>query len=292
MFFTTQGSRSQHTVLHVLTFPGASSPSIHAIGKNSALKQRLINKACCTFLILLSLWFTANIVQAQDATGKWNFLIEPYLLIPNMDGEVAVRRLPAVDVDADAGDIFGQLKFGAMLYFEAINPKNTFVYSSDLIYMDLEQDVESGLLINSGNVSSKQVVWELAALARLALWLDIGIGGRIVSLESKVELQTINGSESGSINKLWVDPIVIVRSQGVVHENWLLSFRGDLGGFGMGSDFTWQLQPNVGYKVSKLFQVSAGYRLISINYRKGSGGERFVHDVLTYGPVVRLGFDL
>ena len=251
----------------------------------------LVKKICCSLVILFALSLPSNDATAQDTNGKWNFLIEPYLIIPNMKGEVAVRRLPAVDVDADAGDIFGQLKFGAMLYLEAINPKNTWAFSSDLIYMDLEQGIESGLLINSGSISTKQVAWELAALARLAPWLDIGLGGRMVDLETAMQLQTINGNEAASIDKFWVDPIAIVRSQGVIQERWLLNFRGDLGGFGMGSDFTWQLQANAGYNVSQLFQVSAGYRLISINYNNGSGSERFVYDILTYGPVVKLGFN-
>jgi len=158
--------------------------------------------------------------------------------------------------------------------------------------MDLEQDVKTGLLINSGAVSAKQLAWELAWLKRIAQWLEVGVAGRIVSLESGLDLVTINGGESGSISETWFDPVVVVRSQGILQEKWLLQFRGDFGGFGIGSDFTWQIQANVGYKFSRLFQTSIGYRVIAIDYNNGDGADRFLYDINTYGPVVRIGFNL
>lgn len=244
-----------------------------------------------TYFLLPIILLCLNIkaVSAQDAASKWHFLIEPYLMIPNMKGEVTVRRLPPTEVDADAGNIFSALKFGGMLYLEAAN--NKWAISSDLIYMDLEKNVETGILITGGTTSAKQLAWELAGLRRIASWLEAGVAGRIVSLESGIDLQTITGNQSGSISKTWLDPVIVLRSQGAVQEKWLLQFRGDFGGFGIGSDFTWQIQANVGYRVSKLFQATVGYRVIAIDYDKGDGTDRFLYDINTYGPVVRLGFN-
>jgi hypothetical protein len=67
--------------------------------------------------------------------------------------------------------------------------------------------------------------------------------------------------------------------------------RLDAGGFGIGSDFTWQLQANVGYRFSELFQTTLGYRYIGIDYDNGEGTDSFVYDVDTYGFVLRLGFN-
>ncbi len=243
-------------------------------------------------VVTILLWLNVMDLSAQDISSKWNFLIEPYLIIPNMKGEVAVRRLPASEVDADAGSIFSKLKFGAMLYLEAVHVEKNWAISSDFIFMDLEQDVRTNMLITGGSVSAKQLAWELAWLKRLAQWLEVGLAGRLVSLESGLDLITINGGETGSISKTWFDPVIVVRSQGILKEKWLVQFRGDLGGFGIGSDFTWQIQANVGYKFSKLFQASAGYRIIAIDYNKGDGEDRFRYDVNTFGPVVRLGISL
>ncbi len=245
------------------------------------------------FIVILGLTFLISgfTLHAQDVEkGKWHYLTEVYLMFPGMSGEIGIADLPPVEFDADAGDIFGHLKMGAMLYLEATN--DDWAITSDLIYMKLGQDVTPGTLITSGDVTMKQYAWEIAGLKHITPWLEAGIGGRLVSLYTGLELETVNeGSRSGEASKTWFDPIIILRSQGAIKGKWLLQFRGDIGGFGLGSDFAWQIQANAGYRFSKLFQATIGYRYIGINYDKGEGIERFVYDVDTYGPVVRLGFN-
>ena len=245
-------------------------------------------------IVLLFLFVTSaiNALAQEKVADEWKFLVEAYLMFPAMNGSTGIRNLPKVDVDADAGDIFNNLKIGAMLYTEA--SKGSWAITSDLIYMDLGQDVTGGILIESGEFTAKQFAWELAGLKRLAPWLEAGVGGRLNSMKAGVDLVKTFGNpraEGRSLNETWVDPIIIVRSKGIVHDKWLLQFRGDLGGFGIGSDFAWQLQAYAGYQLSKLFQLTAGYRIISIDYDKGSGNERFRYDINTFGPVVRLGFN-
>lgn len=137
----------------------------------------------------------------------------------------------------------------------------------------------------------KQTAWEVAGLKRITPWLEGGLGGRLVSLYTGLDLETPREPRSGSASKTWFDPVIIVRSQGAIKDKWLLQFRGDVGGFGVGSDFSWQIQANVGYRFSKLFQTTIGYRYIGIDYDKGEDLERFIYNVDTYGLVVRLGFN-
>lgn len=251
-----------------------------------------MKRPALVFALLFILVTSSIKSRAQENAGdKWKFFVEAYLMFPAMNGSTGVRNLPMVDVDADAGDIFSNLKVGAMLYTEG--SKGTWAFSSDLIYMDLRQDVTAGALVESGELSAKQFAWELAGLKRLAPWLEVGIGGRLNSVKAGVDLVKTFGNptaEERSLNPTWIDPIIIVRSKGIVYEKWLLQFRGDLGGFGIGSDFAWQLQAYAGYQFSKLFQLTAGYRIISIDYDKGSGSDRFRYDINTSGPVIRLGF--
>jgi hypothetical protein len=87
-----------------------------------------------------------------------------------------------------------------------------------------------------------------------------------------------------------MDPILIARLTASIREKWLFHLRGDLGGFGIGSDFTWQLEAYAGYRFSKLFQLKAGYRYISIDYDKGADEERFIFNVDEFGPEIKLGF--
>ncbi len=71
---------------------------------------------------MLMLFFTCTTVMAQDSTNnghKWSWLIEPYLMFPNLNGKVGVETLPDVSVDANASDIFSHLKMVAVVYAEA-----------------------------------------------------------------------------------------------------------------------------------------------------------------------------
>jgi hypothetical protein len=157
--------------------------------------------------------------------------------------------------------------------------------------MKLGQDVSTSNVITGGQMTMKQLGWEVAGLKRITPWLDFGLGGRLVNLYTGLDLETINEPQSGSASKTWFDPIIVLRSNNVIRGKWLAQARGDIGGFGVGSDLSWQVQANIGYRFSKLFQTTIGYRYISMDYDKGENLERFRYDVDTFGFVVRLGFN-
>jgi opacity protein-like surface antigen len=64
--------------------------------------------------------------------------------------------------------------------------------------------------------------------------------------------------------------------------------RGDIGGFGVGSHFTWSVATIVAYQVSEHISLGAGYRMLDINYSDGKGSDQFRFDVQMRGPM--LGF--
>ena len=248
--------------------------------------------------ILLSLFSTDLRAQKDEtsAAGKdqWSFLIEPYMLFPNMKGSVGLGVLPDAPIDANTNDIFGNLKMGFMLNLEASN--DTWAVGSDFIYMNLSRGVESGILIDSGDISAKQFAWEIMGLRRITPWLEVGLGGILNSINAGVDLNlnAIGGGttpQSRSLTKTWFDPMIITRIRNRAGEKFIYQFRGEIGGFGIGSDFAWQIQAYAGYRFSKLFHVTGGYRIISLDYTSGSGQDRFMYDVDTSGPVIRLGFN-
>lgn len=235
---------------------------------------------------------------AQDSTNvsgnKWHYLVQPYLMFPNMNGEVGLGELPNANVDASAGDIFNNLQIGAMLYLEAHN--DLWAVSSDLLYMDLNQDVSERNLVKSGNADAKQFAWELAGLRKLLPWLEAGLGARLNSLTSGLQLniETPGGEtsdKSKSLTKTWVDPIIISRIKIPAGNTFLFQVRGDIGGFGIGSEFAWQVQADAGYRFSRLFDMGLSYRIIGIDYETGSGDSRFLYNVNTFGPCIKFGFN-
>jgi hypothetical protein len=216
-------------------------------------------------------------------------------MFPNMHGTVGLSTLPDAEVDEDPGDIFSHVKIAGMLYTELY--KGPWAITSDFTYMKLVEDiaVKNGIL--TGEATKKQLGWEVAVLRKIKPWLEGGLALQLNSLRSELNLAIRDSAgtikRSASLTETWIDPSIVARARFPLSkdEKWLLQFRGNIGGFGIGSDFYWQLQGYVGYRFSRVCQVSAGYRYIGINYEKGSGDDRFKYDMTTFGPVIRFGFN-
>lgn len=256
-----------------------------------------------TFVALVLTILNINNLRAQETQitvstkSEWKFIIEPYMLFPNMNGTVGLGSgevIPDVDIDASSNDILGQLKMGFMLNAEASNGKWTL--GSDLLYMSIAQGVEPSILIENGELSVKQLGWEVSGLYAVKPWLDLGIAGMLSSINSEVDLnkKEIGGgttTKNKSLTETWFDPMLIARIKSSSEAKIVYMFRAEIGGFGIGSDLAWQLQAYAGYRFSKLFQITGGYRIISIDYESGSGQNRFMYNVDTSGPVLRFGFN-
>jgi hypothetical protein len=248
------------------------------------------------FWSLLQLFIGYHPLNAQSSMSekKWNFLTDVYLMFPYMDGETGIGESLILPVDANPGDIFSKLKMGAMLYFEAKTDK--WAVTSDLVYMNLNQEVTPGTILNSGDVTAKQLIWEAAGLYRITSFLEAGLGGRLNYLETGMDVRRNvlpAGTEevTGHQSKTWYDPVLIARFTTDIKNKWLFQFRGDIGGFGVGSDLTWQLHASVGYRFTKVFQMSLGYRILSTDYKTGEEPKEFLFDVNEFGPEIRFGFN-
>lgn len=253
--------------------------------------------------LIALLIFSCGTTSAQDAATaqtpaqqqkKWEVLVQPYAMFPNINGTVGLGELPEASVNANPGDIFSHLQMGAMLYLEA--HKGDWAITSDVLYMNLKQDLKPGKVVKSGELTAKQFAWELAGLRKFSTWFEAGAGIRINSLNAGVDMELLGVGEStfrsASSTKTWVDPILIARIKTPTKGKFSGQLRTDIGGFGIGSKFAWQVQLDAVYKVSKLFDLGLGYRAISVNYEKGSGSDKFLYDTRTFGPVLRLGFNL
>lgn len=218
-------------------------------------------------------------VAAQAPSDDWDVLVAPYFMGASMSGTTAVRGRE-VDVDVSASDIFSNLQFGAMGLVVA--RKGNWGFGADAIWMAL------GTTVRETNVDFNQGAFAFYGLRRLGSAADLMLGMRVNTLQGNLEFKTL-GLEVDQ-DKTWVDPLVglILRTPG--ERRVQLRVYSEIGGFGVGSDFTWQVFPTVGYRFSDRFSLEVGYRWLDVDYSTGDGNERFAYDVLTQGPVGGLAF--
>lgn len=242
-------------------------------------------------MILAWLTLLASPAGAQDA--GWRYLVEPYMMLPNMKGDTGIGNLPPAHVDEDPSDIFDNLQIGAMLFVEARNDQ--WAFSSDVLFMDLESDISEGTLIAGGKAEVSQLGWELAAMRRVAPWFELGLGLTYNQIDADVRIDfhvPAGATVSSGLTEDWIDPTVVARATLPFGEKWFFQARANIGGFGIGSgsDLFWQLQADVGYRSSEKWQFVFGYRVIDTDYDQGSGSDRFIYDMQNFGPVLKVGY--
>ena len=68
-------------------------------------------------------------------------------------------------------------------------------------------------------------------------------------------------------------------------DRWSLGARGDIGGFGVGTEFQWNVAGLVMWQPWKHVALAAGYRVLDQDYDKGDGRDRYVFDATIHGPL-------
>jgi opacity protein-like surface antigen len=88
----------------------------------------------------------------------------------------------------------------------------------------------------------------------------------------------------------WVDPVVGLRVRHQFSTGHELQLRGDVAGFGIGSDLSWQLFGGYSFQLGESWSGVVGYRALSVDFREASpNGTRGI-DLLQHGPVVGVNF--
>ena len=245
-------------------------------------KCRLLPAACLGALVILAFLASPASAQSQQAgTGsdQWEFVLAPYFMLPWMNGTTAVKG-NEVNVDVGPGDIFKNLQFGVMGYFEA--RKGRWAVGADAIYMALGATVDKP----ATNVDMNQGAYTFIGLRQINKNVDVVFGARLNVLQGKLDFKGPLLLGTFQQTKQWVNPIVGLKINQSLGGKWHFRMEGDIGGFGAGSDFAWHLFPVVGRDIGKRATLGIGYRVLSENYKTGEGSQLFKYDVITQGLVL------
>jgi len=206
------------------------------------------------------------------------------LFLAGMSGAVAVKGVPA-DVDASFDDILQNLEACLAGRFTATHDR--WVLSAEFSYLRL-----GATATRPAGTAVKVEQWlvEPTVGYRIGPSVQVFAGARYNGIDSEVRpsgpLALVADGSQG-----WWDPIVgTTFSLPLSSEKLTLDGRVDVGGFGAGSDLTWQVFPTLNWRFAPWGSAQLGYRWLDTDYETGSGTGRFVYDVLAQGP--QLGFSL
>lgn len=210
--------------------------------------------------------------QAHAQDRDWQFQATGNLWLPTTRVTVDTPR-GSVSGKLSISDAIDDLDFALMGSFEA--RRDRLSLSADLIYFDLtaRQPTPFGALFDMAAVNSK-----ITALTALAAWrvqetsnfaIDLGAGARMMWTD--VDVSLTGGAlppESSGVSDDWIDPVIALRARYDFDEKWFGTLYLDAGGFGVGSEETYQAAATLGYNLNERWSLSGGWRFLSFEREK------------------------
>jgi hypothetical protein len=220
---------------------------------------------------------------AQEESGdKWTFDASLYGLAAGMSGDVTARGISA-DLDLGFDDILDNLEFGAMGKVRVGYDRWSF--NTEVIYMSL------GASKGGFKAEMEQWIVEPTLGYTVCKGFEALAGVRYNNLSGDITgTGPLGIARAASGTQEWWDPIVGANLRLPFAKKFSLNLRGDIGGFGIGSDLTWQAFPYVNWQISTCCSLQAGYRWVYVDYETGSGANRFEYDIMTQGPQLGVTF--
>jgi hypothetical protein len=281
--------------------------------------MRCLPMTVCMALSALAFALPAEAQERTQDRSGWTFAATPYAWAMGATGNLTAKG-QTLDVNAGIVDILGKTDtlVGLMANFEA--RRDTLNLALDFVFTQMTAspgvaaqrtpvpwlnfnaaagaNVKSTLMEIEGTAGYELVqpfqATALDGFVGVRYWhavTDMSFGftatGTIRSPEDTGLFSRsigIAGASTGSLD--WADPILGLQLRHEIAPHHRLRLRGDVGGFGVGSQFTWQALGAYAYEFSSgptSWSAVLGYRAIGINY--SPGGSNSI-DLVLHGPVL------
>jgi hypothetical protein len=284
------------------------------------------------FLLALALIGGSAALQPAAAQSPaadpdpWRFNVALYGWAINVSGNATIHN-QTLDTNASTLDLLQKSDSlgGFMGYFEA--DKGRAGLYADLVYTNLGFGADRvgyrnpifGLRITasaSAALTYQMTIAEVGGVYELARWP--GSEGSSTALDGVVAFRYWNNSltanfdatanvnfsnlhldrsfglaVSGSSVVQWVDPVFGLRLRHRFTPNQEMFVRGDIGGFGLGSQFSWQAVAAYSYAWQldgHQIATVLGFRALAVNYTSGSGVDTLGINEVFYGPIIGASF--
>lgn len=125
-----------------------------------------------------------------------------------------------------------------------------------------------------------------AKAAALRAKVDVRIVNAQKDLEKKItKVLKKNLNQDVSLTEDWWDPYVGLRARYNFTPAIYIIGRGDIGGFGVGSDLMWQAEAALGFQLTRSIYTELGYRALSFDYNQNG----FLNETIMHGAQVTMG---
>ncbi len=237
-----------------------------------------LQAAICSIALLAALPLHAE---------EWQHELAPYMWGAAMSGSATVGTVTS-DVDMSFGDILDNLEMGFMGAYRA--KRGPFSVTVDGIYMGLGATGHGPAGYVKADVDIDQAALEVDVGYEVIERLILLAGLRYNDLSVEIEATGPLGTRAADQDETWLDPVIGAAYTVPFADKWSFTLRGDIGGFGVGSDFAWQGLGTLRWQASDRIGVLAAYRYIDMDYDTDDNDRYFEYDMSMSGPALGVVF--
>ena len=202
-----------------------------------------MNRFLISATLLSAAMLVAELVEAQGRSDRaWKNEVFIYGVAAGISGDASYGPISG-DVDVSFGDVLDNLQAGFMGAYRGSNERFSIV--ADVIFLGLGKSDEQGLIRRA---DLDELIVDFTAGYRFSPVVEVFGGLRVADLSTKVGFGDplrfeVEGSDT------FYDPIFGARARTSLsrNEKWWLQAQGDIGGFGVSMNLTWQVMAHVGF---------------------------------------------
>ena len=222
----------------------------------------------------------ATHTHAQESA--WRYQLTPYVWMTGLSGDVRpLANAPTISTSRSFSSVMDDLE-GAF-FMAGSARKDRWVLFGDITWASLSHEITllPGVAVE-GNLRQRSLTAAAGyqVVSTPTQHLDLLAGARAWRIEADVKVPALGISASET--ERWVDPLLAARLRSTWAPNWSTLVHVDTGGFGIGSDSTWQAVATANYQIRNAFHLSAGFLHLSVD--RDENGTRI--DVSMNGPLL------
>lgn len=218
---------------------------------------------------------------ADEASSGWRHTLIVYGMGAAIDGTAQVGDI-VVPVEISIPEVFDALEMGGMAAYRMEN--DTWSISGDVTYMGLggKATGQAGRFRADLDMDQLTVMGTLGR--RISPKTEVLFSLAYFDLTTDVVARLLRESRKASAGVDWIDPSVGLQYVTPLSDKWSLTARGDVGGFGIGSDLLLHGYLTLHRRQTDRFGWFVGYRVIAFDYEDGKGSRYQRYDLTEQGP--------
>lgn len=236
-----------------------------------------------------SIWFyTLSIfcisfsnLYADEANDAFRFELTPYLWAASIKGTTATGGEESPPVDSDY-NFFALDNLDGVASATFTVHKNQWGLLFDYLYVAYEDTFREASPLQT-NLTLEGTIIEFAGAYTPTSIDNLEFIAGLRQQNITVSLALLNRKPEQSVN--WTDPFAGAIYSLALKNNFYMSLRGDLGGFGIESDLAVNAEAMFRYQMGHTFSLKFGYRYLKVKF----DDDAFIYDISLDGFLFGLG---